>query len=100
MNQHKPIAERYPALLRLLEDSQSDVQRSESTVRCLANKEFIRSLSLLEHTLSGEEELTVVKPTADPVLTKLDELADAVADIEAYMKEHPQVPTVGNSDKS
>ncbi|MCX5963429.1 MAG: hypothetical protein NT070_09870 [Cyanobacteria bacterium] len=99
MNQHKPIAERYPALLRLLEDSQSDVQRSESTVRRLANKEFIRSLSLLEHTLSGEEELTAVKPTADPVLTELDELADAVADIEAYMKEHQQVPTVDNSDK-
>ena len=100
MNQHKPIAERYPALLRLLEDSQSDVQRSESTVRRLANKEFIQSLSLLEHTLSGEEEeLTAVKPSADPMLTELDELADAVADIEAYMKEHQQVPTVDNSDK-
>lgn len=100
MNQHKPIAERYPALLRLLEDSQSDVQRPESTVRCLANKEFIRSLSLLEHTLSGEEELTAVTSTADPVLTELNELADAVADIEAYMEEHQQFPTVSNSDKS
>ena len=101
MNQHKPIAERYPALLRLLEDSQSDdVQRPESTVRRLANKEFIRSLSLLEHTLSGEEELTAVTSTADPVLTELDELADAVADIEAYMEEHQQFPTVSNSDKS
>ncbi len=100
MDQHKPIAERYPALLRLLEDSQSDVQRSESTVRRLANKEFIRSLSLLEHTLSGEEELAAVKPTADPVLTELDELADAVADIEAYMKENQQSPNVGNSDRS
>ena len=100
MDQHKPIAERYPALLRLLEDSQSDVQHPESTVRRLANKEFIRSLSLLENTLSGEEEITAVKPTADPVLTELDELADAVADIEAYMKEHQQFPTVGNSDKN
>jgi hypothetical protein len=99
MNQQKPIAERHPALLRLLEDSQSDVQYPESTVRRLANKEFIQSLSLLEHTLSGEEELTAVTPTADPVLTELDELADAVADIEAYMKENQQFPTVGNSDK-
>jgi hypothetical protein len=88
MNQHKPIAERYPALLRLLEDSQPDVQRPESTVRRLANKEFIRSLSLLEHTLSGEEEITAIEPTSEPVFTELDELADAVADIEAYIKTH------------
>ena len=90
MNQHKPIAERYPALLRLLETPPSDVQPPESSVRRLANKEFIRSLSLLEHTLSGEEEITAIEPT-EPVLTELDEfdeLANAVADIEAYIKDH------------
>ena len=90
MNQHKPIAERHPALLRLLENPQSDVQPPESSVRRLANKEFIRSLSLLEHTLSGEEEIAAIEPT-EPVLTELnefDELANAVADIEAYIKDH------------
>lgn len=99
MSQHKPIAERHPALLRLLEDSQSDVQPPESNVRRLANKEFIRSLSSLEHTLSGEEEIASIEPVVEPVLTELDELAAAVADIEAYMEECHQVPIVGNSDK-
>jgi hypothetical protein len=96
MNQKKPIAERHPALLRLLEDSQPDVQPSESSVRRLANKEFIRSLSSLEHTLSGEDEIAAIEPTVEP---ELDELAAAVADIEAYINECHQFPTVGNSDK-
>ena len=95
LNQHKPIAERHPALLRLLENPQSEVQLPESSVRRLANKEFIRSLSLLEHTLSGEEEIIAIEPTIEltiePVLTELDELADAVADIEAYIRDH-EVP--------
>ena len=91
MNQHKPIAERHPALLRLLETPPSEVQLPESSVRRLANKEFIRSLSLLEHTLSGEEEIASIEPAiepTEPVLTELDELANAVADIEAYIKDH------------
>ena len=90
MNQHKPIAERHPALLRLLETPPSEVQLPESSVRRLANKEFIRSLSLLEHTLSGEEEIVAIEPI-EPGLTELDEfdeLANAVADIEAYIKDH------------
>ncbi len=102
MNQKKPIAERHPALLRLLEDSQPDVQppeSPESNVRRLANKEFMRSLSSLEHTLSGEEEIAEVEPTVEPVLTELEELAAAVADIEAYIKECHQFPTVSNSDE-
>lgn len=99
MSQHKPIAERHPALLRLLEDPHPDVQPPESSVRRLANKEFIQSLSSLEHTLSGEEEIPAIEPTVEPVLTELDELAAAVADIEAYIKECHQVPNVGNSDK-
>ena len=99
MSQHKPIAERHPALLRLLEDPHPDVQPPESSVRRLANKEFIRSLSSLEHTLSGEEEIPAIEPTVEPVLTELDELAAAVADIEAYIKECHQIPNVGNSDK-
>ena len=100
MNQHEPIAERHPALLRLLEDSQSDVQPSESSVRRLANKEFIRSLSSLEHTLSGEEEIAEIEPTVEPLLpAELDELAAAVADIEAYINECHQFPIAGNSEK-
>ena len=99
MDQHKPIAERYPALLRLLEDSQSDAQPPESTVRRLANKEFIRSLSSLEHTLSGEEEIAAIEPTVEPVLPELDEMAAAIADIEAYIEECHKFPIVDNSDK-
>ncbi|MCY7406901.1 MAG: hypothetical protein LH631_05835 [Alkalinema sp. CAN_BIN05] len=92
-NQQKPIAKRHPALLPLLEDSPN------STVRRIANKEFIQSLSLLENTLSGEEKITVIEPTSEPVFTELDELADAVADIEAYIKTNEQKP-MSSSDEN
>ncbi len=94
-NQRKPLVSRHPALLPLLEDSPSDVQSPKSTVRRVANKEFIESLSLLEPVLepilSGKEAITSIEPKSDLVFPELDELADAVADIEAYIKNHEQL---------
>ncbi len=88
MNQRKPLAERHPELLRIeaLCD-QERAARSENNPRKLANQAFIRSLSQLEHTLVGDEDELETLPiaTSSP---ELDELADAVADIEAYIQDH------------
>ncbi len=90
MNQRKPLAERHPELLRI--ESMCDQERaarSENNLRQLANQEFMRSLSQLEHTLVGDEDEgdleTLPIETTSP---ELDDLADAVADIEAYIQGH------------
>jgi hypothetical protein len=88
MNQRKPLAERHPELLRIEEMCAKEREsRSENNLRQRANQEFIRSLSQLEHTLVGDEPESVVLPI-DTVSPELEELADAVADIEAYIQGH------------
>jgi hypothetical protein len=92
MNQRKPLAERHPDLLRIEQLCDQDrAARSDNNLRKLANQEFMRSLSQLEHTLVGDEVgdgLDVVEAEPLPVHTssELDDLADAVADIEAYIQ--------------
>ncbi len=90
MNQRKPLAERHPELLRIeAMCDQERAARSENNPRALANQEFMRSLSQLEHTLVGDEDEgdleTLPIETTSP---ELDDLADAVADIEAYIQGH------------
>jgi hypothetical protein len=88
MNQRKPLAERHPELLRIeAMCDQERAARSENNLRALANQEFIRSLSQLEHTLVGDEAEPVAQPI-EAVSSELEELADAVADIEAYIQGH------------
>jgi hypothetical protein len=88
MNQRKPLAERHPELLRIeAMCDQERAARSENNLRQLANQEFIRSLSQLEHTLVGDEDELVAQPI-EAVSSDLEELADAVADIEAYIQGH------------
>ncbi len=88
MNQRKPLAERHPELLRIEETcSQERAVRSASNPRQLANKEFMKSLSQLEHTLAGDEVTDEAGMlTIETVSPELEDLADAVADIEAYIQ--------------
>jgi hypothetical protein len=100
MNQRKPLAERHPELLRIeAMCDQERAARSENNLRALANQEFMRSLSQLEHTLVGDEVVgdqvedkpkTTMPKTMpiEAVSPELEELADAVADIEAYIQGH------------
>jgi hypothetical protein len=99
MNQRKPLAERHPELLRIeAMCDQERATRSENNLRQLANQEFIRSLSQLEHTLVGDEVGDEVEDQSETKMPKtmpieavspeLAELADAVADIEAYIQDH------------
>lgn len=115
MNQRKPLAEWHPEQPLRPEDGslakKTDPKASNSNPRQLANRAFMRSLSQLEHTLVGDEvsaaEATIETDPTQPVPTshtahvaqrgpldipasELDEFADAVADIEAYMRENSQ----------
>ncbi len=91
MNQRKPLAERHPELLRIKDTCEREA-RSENSLRQLADQEFMRSLSQLEHTLAGDtsdeangiEELEGLP--IETVFPELEDLADAVADIEAYIQ--------------
>jgi hypothetical protein len=88
MNQRKPLAERHPELLRIeAMCDQERAARSENNLRALANQEFMRSLSQLEHTLVGDDDQPVAQPI-EAVSSELEELANAVADIEAYIQGH------------
>jgi ATP phosphoribosyltransferase regulatory subunit HisZ len=95
MNQRKPLAERHPELLRIeAMCDQERAARSENNLRALANQEFMRSLSQLEQTLVGDEVEDQPKATMPKTMpieaasSDLEELADAVADIEAYIQGH------------
>lgn len=100
MNQRKPLAERHPELLRIeaLCDQEREA-RSENHLRQLANQEFMRSLSQLEHTLVGDDvEGESEALPIEAISPELEDLADAVADIEAYMQ--GQADSDNNSDSS
>jgi hypothetical protein len=102
MNQRKPLAERHPELLRLERNcGEERAYPEQNNPRSQANKAFIRSLSQLEQTLVGDEavdpqasmpqDLPMTSGWSETIVpTELDDLAEAVADIEAYIQEqHP-----------